>query len=166
MHHRIAKARDPDAAARHQREADDLDHEIETLKEQRKELPNHIRVADLPEGEKLDTLPMPERLFLDTIRMIAYRAETRMMSALTGAQGQPRNPRKLLRSLLSSDADIVPEPRAGLLRVRFLGLANQACERALAPLIRELNATRTIYPGTNLTLVYEMSGDPQPTGTT
>ena len=166
MHHRIAKARDPDAAARHQREADDLDHEIETLKEQRKELPNHIRVADLPEGEKLDTLPMPERLFLDTIRMIAYRAETRMMSALTGAQGQPRNPRKLLRSLLSSDADIVPEPRAGLLRVRFLGLANQACERAPAPLIRELNATRTIYPGTNLTLVYEMSGDPQPTGTT
>ena len=166
VYHRIAKARDPDTAARHHREADDLDREIEVLKTQRKDLPTHVPVADLPEGEKLDTLPVPERLFLDTIRMIAYRAETRMMPALSGAQGPPRNPRKLLRTVLSCDADIVPEPRAGLLRVRFLGLGNQACERALAPLIKELNATRTIYPGTNLTLVYEMSGDPQPTGTT
>ena len=29
----------------------------------------------------------------------------------------------------------------------------------LAPLIEELNATRTIYPGTQLTLVYEMADD-------
>ena len=29
----------------------------------------------------------------------------------------------------------------------------------LAPLIEELNATRTIYPGTQLTLVYEMAAD-------
>ena len=67
---------------------------------------------------------------------------------------------------LPEDCVLVPEPRAGLLRVRFLGLGNQACERAFAPLMEELNATRTIYPGTNLTLVYEMSGDPQPAGKT
>ena len=29
----------------------------------------------------------------------------------------------------------------------------------LAPLIEELNATRTIYPGTELRLVYEMAAD-------
>ena len=32
----------------------------------------------------------------------------------------------------------------------------------LAPLIEELNATRTIYPGTELRLVYELAGDPPP----
>ena len=161
VHHRIAQAHKNArhvALKRHQAAAADLDREIDALKEQRKDLPTHVRVAELPEAEKLDALPVAERLFLDIIRMIAYRAETRMMPALIAAQGKKPNARKLLRALLTSDADIVPEPGAGILRVRFLGLANHACERSLAPLIDELNHTRTIYPGTNLTMVYEMPG--------
>ena len=32
----------------------------------------------------------------------------------------------------------------------------------LMPLIEELNTTATIYPGTDLRLVYELAGDPLP----
>ena len=170
LRNRTAQARKNNATHhtldRHQAQAEALDREIDALKEQRKDLPTHVRVADLPDAEKLDTLPVAERLFLDIVRMIAYRAETRMMPALNRAQGNPPNARTLLRALLTCDADIVPEPHDGILRVRFLGLGNPACERALAPLINELNATRTIFPGTNLTMVYEMSGDPATTGVT
>ena len=61
--------------------------------------------------------------------------------------------------LLTSDANIIPEPAPGILRVQLLGLGNDACDRMLAPLIEELNATRTIYPGTELRLVYQMAVD-------
>ena len=73
---------------RHQGEALDLDREIHALTEQRKGLPTHVRVVDLPEHQRPEALPVAERLFLDIIRMIAYRAETRMMPALIGVQGK------------------------------------------------------------------------------
>ena len=113
----------------------------------------------MPENQKLDTLPVSERMFLTLIRMIAYRAETRMMPAVCAAQGRKPNPRKLLRALLSSDANIIPDHNAGTLTVQILGLANASLDNALAPLIDELNRTRTIYPGTSLRLVYELAGE-------
>ncbi len=58
--------------------------------------------------------------------------------------------------MLTSDADVIPEPEAGILRVRFLGLGSDACEQNLAPLINELNQTRTRYLGTDLTIFYEL----------
>ena len=61
--------------------------------------------------------------------------------------------------MLTSDANIIPEPAHDILRIQLLGLGSDACDRMLAPLIEELNATRTIYPGTQLTLVYEMAAD-------
>ena len=51
-------------------------------------------------------------------------------------------------------------------RIQLLGLGSDACDRMLAPLIKELNATRTIYPGTELRLVYEVAGDPPPESVT
>ena len=65
----------------------------------------------------------------------------------------------LLRALLTSDANIIPQPAARILRIQLLGLGSDSCDRMLAPLIEELNATRTIYPGTELRLVYEMATD-------
>ena len=94
--------------------------------------------------------------------MIAYRAETRMMVPVITTQGKKPNARRLLRALLTSDANIIPQPAKGILRIQLLGLGSDACDRMLAPLVEELNATRTIYPGTDLTLVYELAGDPPP----
>ena len=154
----MAKTANTKRTAELQARADTLDQEIGTLKQEREQRPNHVAARDLPDDQKLHALPIAERLLLDIIRMIAYRAETRMMPAVSEAQGKKRNARKLLRTLLTSDANIIPETEQGTLTVQLLGLGNTACERALEPLITELNATETIYPGTELRLVYEMSG--------
>ena len=131
-----------------------------TRLEERTDTPTHVRAGDLPEQDKLDALPVGGRLFLDVVRMIAYRAETRMMVPVITTQGKKPNARRLLRSLLTSDANIIPEPAKGILRIQLLGLGSDACDRMLTPLVKELNATRTIYPGTQLRLVYELAGDP------
>ena len=155
QHHR-------DTATRLDADANALAAELDQLKQQRAHTLTHVRAGDLPEQDKLDALPVGGRLFLDLVRMIAYRAETRMMAPVITTQGKKPNARRLLRALLTSDANIIPVPANGILRIQLLGLGSDACDRMLAPLVEELNATRTIYPGTNLRLVYELAGDPPP----
>ena len=150
---------DPDTANRLDADAKALAGELDELQQQRVDTPTHVRAGDLSEQDKLDALPVAGRLFMDVVRMIAYRAETRMMAPVIGAQGKKPNARRLLRALLTSDANIIPEPAHDILRIQLLGLGSDACDRMLAPLIEELNATRTIYPGTQLRLVYEMAAD-------
>ena len=156
MHARIRRAQEPQEREQRQSELAELDREIDDLKASRGSLPTHIRAADHPEDVALHSLPVGQRLLLDIVRMVAYRAETRMMQPLITGPGQGRAARKLLRALLTADADIIPEPQNRILRVRFLGLGSDACERSLDPLIDEFNQTRTKYPGTDLTLTYEM----------
>ena len=155
QHHR-------DTATRLEADANALAAELDQLKQQRAHTLTHVRAGDLPEQDKLDALPVGGRLFLDLVRMIAYRAETRMMAPIITTQGKKPNARRLLRALLTSDANIIPLPANGILRIQLLGLGSDACDRMLAPLVEELNATRTIYPGTDLRLVYEFAGDPPP----
>ena len=57
---------------------------------------------------------------------------------------------------MTSDADILPDHDNAVLRVRLLGLGSDCCDRALEALIEELNETHTIFPGTNLRMVYEV----------
>ena len=155
QHHR-------DTATRLDADANALAAELDQLKQQRAHTLTHVRAGDLPEQDKLDALPVGGRLFLDLVRMIAYRAETRMMAPVITTQGKKPNARRLLRALLTSDANIIPLPAKGILCIQLLGLGSDACDRMLAPLVEELNATRTIYPGTDLRLVYELAGDPPP----
>ena len=151
-----------DTATRLEADAKALAAELDQLKQQRADTPTHLRAGDLPAQDKLDALPVGGRLFLDVVRMIAYRAETRMMVPVITTQGKKPNARRLLRALLTSDANIIPVPAKGFLRIQLLGLGSDACDRMLAPLVEELNATNTIYPGTDLRLVYELAGDPPP----
>ena len=151
-----------DTATRLDADANALAAELDQLKQQRAHTLTHVRAGDLPEQDKLDALPVGGRLFLDLVRMIAYRAETRMMAPVITTQGKKPNARRLLRALLTSDANIILVPAKGILCIQLLGLGSDACDRMLAPLVEELNATRTIYPGTDLRLVYELAGDPPP----
>ena len=135
---------------------DTLELRLQELKAQRAELPMHILAADLDDNDKLDMIPSKQRLLLDIIRMTAYRAETRMLPAVALMQGKKPNARKLLFAIMTSDADILPDHDNGVLRVRLLGLGSDCCDRALEVLIEELNETHTIFPGTNLRMVYEV----------
>jgi plasmid stability protein len=64
--------------------------------------------------------------------------------------------RELIREMLSSSADIVPD--ADRLRIRLHSLATPRSNQALAHLCATLNTLALQYPGTTLTLVYEAPG--------
>lgn len=65
-----------------QEQIQNLDREIDNLKKQRKQTTHHIPVKDLPEEDRFTRLRTERKHFVDTIKMIAYRAESSLASLL------------------------------------------------------------------------------------
>ena len=59
-------------------------------------------------------------------------------------------------AVFRSGADIIPDPDAGILRVRVLGTAGNAGDARIGGLLDELAQTNTIFPGTNLRMICEL----------
>ena len=118
--------------------------------------------GDLEGDERPQALPAPVRDLLATLRILACRAETRMAGQPGPGLGSPESARSLLRALFERPASLRPDPAAGTLTVRPMPMATQARDEALARLVAELHRSETIYPGTDLRLVYELLVEPEP----
>jgi hypothetical protein len=140
-------------------EIDFLQADLAKQKAERKETPKHVRLADLPEKERFVSLSPTRKQFLDTIKMIAYRAETALADRLGEAASRSDETRALLREIFSTEADLLPDEAAGTLTVRLHHLNNHASDQAARHLAEQLNETETVYPGTNLRLVYKLVSD-------
>lgn len=139
-----------------QEEIQVLDREIDTLKQQRKDTPHHIPVQSLPEQERFARLRTERKHFIDTIKMIAYRAESSLASLLREHLARSDDAHALLRQIFDTEADLTPDPVANTLTVRLHHLTQATHDHAIEQLLAELNATQTIFPGTNLTLVFKL----------
>jgi hypothetical protein len=139
-----------------------LQKEVDKLKSERKAVPRHIPTADLPEQERFKRLSTQSKHLIDTIKMIAYRAETAMASILREKISHPDDVRSLLRAIYDAEADLLPDEEKGILTVRLHHLANRSESEAIAFLCSELNSTETMFPGTNLRLVYDLVSSQNP----
>lgn len=99
---------------------------------------------------------MKSKYFIDTIKLIAYRAETAMANIVRRSMRHQNEARRLLRSLYTAEADILPDYDKKKLVVRLRQPANKCRAVTIEKLCRELNATNTKFPGTNLHLIYEL----------
>jgi hypothetical protein len=79
-----------------------------------------------------------------------------MASVLNEKLARPDDVRALLRQIYSTDADLFPDLEAKTLTVRIHHLTQAAHDEAVHHLCEELNATATIFPGTDLRLTYKL----------
>lgn len=126
------------------------------LKACRRDTPRHVMLSDLPKEDQFRKLGMKSKYFLDTIKLIAYRAETAMVNIVRQTMSRHDDARSLLRSLYDTDADILPDYANEKLLVRLHQPANHSSAVTIENLCRELNTTNTKFPGTELRLTYEM----------
>jgi hypothetical protein len=133
------------------------DLEIDKLKQNRKSTPHHVAVKELPEEDRFTRLRTERKHFIDTLKMIAYRAESSMASLLREhlARGGD-DARALLRQIFQTEADLKPDLVAGTLTVKLHHLTQAAHDQAIEKLLADLNATLTVFPGTKLTLVFKL----------
>jgi hypothetical protein len=139
-----------------QEEIETLQRELDALKAKRKETAHHITVEELPEEQRFRQLSTQSKQLVDTIKMIAYRAETAMVNSLREHLKRPDEARRLLRALYRTEADLLPDPEAGTLTIRLHHAANAATDQVFEKLCEDLNATQTIFPRTNLRLVLKL----------
>jgi hypothetical protein len=134
-----------------------MDLEIDNLKQQRKNTEHHVAVKSLPKEEQFTRLRTERKHFIDTLKMIAYRAETSMASLLREPMARGADDaRALLRQIYQSEADLTPDLAANTLTIRLHHLTHAAHDQAVEQLLADLNATETVFPGTKLTLVYKL----------
>jgi transposase-like protein len=126
----------------------------EELKARMAMLPERVPLHTLLDAAEIVRLAPETKHLTDTIKMVAYRAETVLVRWLAPRYARTEDEgRALVREMLLASADILTE--AHRLRVRLHSLANRRSNEALAKLCEILNALEVKYPGTDLTLVYE-----------
>lgn len=132
-----------------------LKFELQKLKTDKKNIDKHIEFGKLPDDKKFDKLSTKSKHFCDTIKMIAYRAETSMANILKDIMPRGNeDSRSVLRGIFNSSADITPKD--GFLIVKIHSQANQASNNFTQYLCTQLNETNEYFPGTNLMLKYEV----------
>jgi hypothetical protein len=134
----------------------ELQRSVGKLKEDRKAVPRHTTLDKLPEGERFTRCRPQAKRLLDTIKMVAYRAETAMTTIIREKMSRHDDARSLLRSIYTTEADLIPNLKEKTLIVRLHHLSNRSSDEVIQHLCTELNATETIFPDTDLRLVYEL----------
>lgn len=135
-----------------------LEHELDQVKQQRKATPKHIEWNELPEENKFRRLAPSRKRLTDTVKLIAYRAETALTGIVRDTLAREDDARSVVRDLFRSEADLSPDPAGGVLKIEVHPMANPRSNRAIQHLLDELNAAAFTYPGTNLKLVYTLVG--------
>nr|MDA8359559.1 hypothetical protein [Actinomycetota bacterium] len=120
-----------------------------------KALPAKIPLAEIrPGAVRLD---VERKRIMDAIRMATYNAESALARMIGPHYARAEDEaRSLLHEIFRSPADL--EVTGNDLHVTIHPLSAPRRTKALAALCEELNATGTIYPGTELTLVYSVTG--------
>ena len=136
--------------------------EIEELKAKRHQTAKHVTLKELPEAQRFGQLRTDKKHLVDTIKLIAYRAETALVQVVRETLSRWDDARALVRQVFESAVDLRPDPAHKTLTVRLHRLATPAHDQTLRHLCEELTATETAYPGTDLRMVYELVGEPTP----
>ena len=132
---------------------------LDALKAQRKATPHHVAIKDLPEADRFNQLRGDKKHLVDTLKMIAYRAETALAQIAAEAMKRARHDcRAWVRGLFESAVDLRPDPQAKTLTVRIHRQATASQDAVLDHVCDELTATETIYPGTDFRLIFAPVG--------
>jgi hypothetical protein len=131
---------------------------IDQLKRQRKEISRKVPLKEVPEAERLRQLRPESKHFIDTIKMIAYRAESALAGELREHLQREDDARALLRRVFVTPANLRPDYQQRTLTVELHRLGSPLQDAAVAKLCEELNATQTCFPTTDLKLIYRQVG--------
>lgn len=138
------------------RKIDELRAECEQLEAEIKALPKRVPVEETMQGEPVVQLERERKILTDTIKMVAYRAETQLanlVGPLLAHRGDEA--RKFLCQVFELPADLLPDYEQKTLTVRLHSMATPRDNQVLADLCLVLNDLGVCYPGTRLRLVLQ-----------
>ena len=137
-------------------------NQLENLKAKKKETQKHITFAELPQNEQFSSLANEKKHIMDTIKMIAYRAETAMANTIKPYMSKTDQARSLIRQIFTTEIDLYPDKENNVLNVSLHSLSTQKANEIAAYLCEVLNKTEQLYPSTNMILRFKSVSSPNP----
>jgi DNA-binding CsgD family transcriptional regulator len=137
------------------RKIEGLKHRELELKALYERTPAKVPLKDTLDNQTAYRLRREKKHLTDLIKMVAYQAETDLLSLIRNEYARADDEgRTLIQSALKSSGDI--EVNANELRITLNPLSSQHRSNAIKVLCRQLNTTNTVFPGTKLRLVYDV----------
>ncbi len=127
------------------------------LRLQRRQTLRKVPLDQLPESERPRQLRPLGKMFTDTVKMIAYRAETALVGLLRPHLAKEEEARALIRELFVSAADLQPNEKENTLTVRIHRMACPAHDNAISALLADLSQAEFRHPETGMRLIYELA---------
>jgi hypothetical protein len=121
-----------------------------------------MALGQLAEPERFAQLAPVRKQLMDTIRMIADRAETALALLVRDVLARTDDARSLLREIFTTEADLIPNDQDHTLTVRLHHLTIALSDQAARFLAAHLNESETLHPGTNLRLIFKLVSDENP----
>jgi prepilin-type processing-associated H-X9-DG protein len=126
---------------------------VDRVQEELRAIPKRVTASKAAEGEPVVRLKTDAKRLTDTIKSVAYQAETALFRLVRAHYSRQEDEgRKLIASAMHLSGDI--NVAAGELRITLAPAASPNRTRAIARLCDELNTSETVYPGTRLRLRY------------
>jgi hypothetical protein len=132
---------------------------VDTVQATHRAIPARLPLGQVAPGQQV--LDVQTKLISHAIRIAAFNTATTLARAIRVHTSYARandEAHTLIRQALTGSGDI--DPRDGVLTVRLDPLPTRRATTAIAELCEHLTATKTRYPGTNLTLRYEIKTRP------
>jgi transposase len=134
-----------------------LEADLRELQVQRRATPRKVLLTSLPEAQRPRQLLPLAKMLTDTIKMIAYRAETALVALLRRHLAKEDEARAMIRELFVSSADLHPDEQEKTLTIRIHRMACAAHDKAIGALLADLTEMSFQHPETGMRMVYQLA---------
>ncbi len=110
----------------------------------------------MPEKIRFNKLKTESKLLMNVIKMICYRAESAVASLVAHHLNRAdEEKRMLVKQIIQNNADLIPDYERNTLTVVLHSLSAPRFNHAVGQITQLLNETETIFPGTDLRLIFK-----------
>lgn len=139
---------------------DQYTHEEDLLVKERKKIQPRIKLSQMPEEKRYNKLKTESKIFMNVIKMICYRAESAVASFISPyLANADKEKRMVVKQIIQANADVIPDYKNNILNVVLYSLSANRYNQAASELANLLNQTETIFPGTDLRMVFKISAN-------
>jgi len=131
------------------------------LVEHRKSIKPKILLSSMPQQIRYNKLKTESKLLMNVIKMIAYRAESAVASIIAPYLSRADDEKRMLvKQIIAMNADMEPDYLNNTLTITLHSLSANRYNVAAQHLADLLNETQTIFPSTNLRMIFKISAFP------
>ncbi len=134
---------------------DEHEKAIQQIQAQRNNVQPRITLKEMSETTRYNQLKPESKMLMNIIKMICYRAETSVANILADYLMDQEDKRMLVKQIIQNNADIQPDLEHNTLTITLHTLSAPRFNQAAANLATLLNETDTVFPNTNLRLIFK-----------